>query len=502
MGIGQIIIEAIRNRVPRTASMFGSRPVDIYVNSSGADSGESPEKATLAALWKYQPYLRAAIDFYARNIAQLALHAFEIDGDGNRSRDRDSLAYRRLCQKPNGYMTSYELFYDLVSNMQLYNRAYWFFLTGDDGGVEIHPFPTTWVTPVYDGYAAVSHYKILAPGEAEAVIVPPEQCVAFEGWNPVPGGTGSLVETIRLLLEENHHSRRYRVQFWRRSGRVGTYITRPATAPEWNDSARRRFYSMFEEFTGDGGRRAGSTPMLEDGMELKATAFKSADEQWAESVKLSLRTVAQVYQINPAMLGDTEGATYANMREFNKGLYSNTLGPLVRFIESRINVFVLPLLGAAENQFMEFNVQEKLRGSFEEQASLLSTAIGAPWLTRNEGRAAFQNLPPVEGGDELITPLNVLVGGQKSPQDGTDPNPSGGKTLEIVATHLDRVRRIIPSKGYQRNRFVKELTADLVGHVPNPERWAAAVYDYNDEHKAADTSAVLAYLERGADGKI
>lgn len=37
-------------------------------------------------------------------------------------------------------------------------------------------------------------------------------------------------------------------------------------------------------------------------------------------------------------------------------------------------------------------------------------------MTRNEARAD-NNLPPVEGGDELIVPLNVVAGGQASPQD-------------------------------------------------------------------------------------
>jgi hypothetical protein len=37
-------------------------------------------------------------------------------------------------------------------------------------------------------------------------------------------------------------------------------------------------------------------------------------------------------------------------------------------------------------------------------------------MTRNEARAT-QNLPAIEGGDELIVPLNVVEGGQASPQD-------------------------------------------------------------------------------------
>ena len=47
----------------------------------------------------------------------------------------------------------------------------------------------------------------------------------------------------------------------------------------------------------------------------------------------------------------------------------------------------------------------------------LQTAIGRPWMTANEGRARM-NLTRMDGdADQLVTPLNVLVGGQASPTD-------------------------------------------------------------------------------------
>jgi hypothetical protein len=50
--------------------------------------------------------------------------------------------------------------------------------------------------------------------------------------------------------------------------------------------------------------------------------------------------------------------------------------------------------------------------------------VGAPWLTRNEARAR-QNLPHIDGADELIVPLNVIEGGQSSPAAPLN-NPGGG----------------------------------------------------------------------------
>ena len=72
------------------------------------------------------------------------------------------------------------------------------------------------------------------------------------------------------------------------------------------------------------------------------------------------------------------------------------------------------------------------------QYQALSTATGRPFMTTNYARGLL-DMPPVDGGDELITPLNVSEGGQPSPQDGgrtqnaqegASPN---GKALAMLA---------------------------------------------------------------------
>lgn len=458
MNAGAVILSALRNRIAQSATTFNGREVNILVNSSGIDS--VPEGLTPAQMWRTQPHLRTVVDFLARNVAQLGLHSFTRDGD-ERVRDRTSMVAQVLCTRPNAYMTTYDLITALVGNYALYNRAYLYINLNPEGVKEIHPFPSDWVTPVYETAFKVAKYKIQPPEATEPIIAPADNIVAFEGWNPAGGTGASPVETLRLILEEQYHSRAHRVQIWKRNGRVGSYLTRPTGAPSWDNNARARFYEMFEAFVGDKGARAGGTPILEDGMELKRVGFNSADEQWADSVKISLETVAQVYQVNPTMVGVLDSANYSNVKEFNRSLYTNTLGPLLRMIESRLNAFVLPLLEAEEGQYVEFNVEEKLRGSFEEQATVTSQAVGAPWMTRNEARR-MRNLPAVEGGDDLVTPLNVLTGGQANPQDADSTKSNA--FAETMAKHLERINRVVPAKGYNRERFQKELTQDLDPH--------------------------------------
>ena len=65
-------------------------------------------------------------------------------------------------------------------------------------------------------------------------------------------------------------------------------------------------------------------------------------------------------------------------------LYSETLGPTMRMIEDRINTFLAPKVGAPDANYIEFDIRSKLSGDFEEQASVMSTSVGAPWITPNE----------------------------------------------------------------------------------------------------------------------
>lgn len=89
-------------------------------------------------------------------------------------------------------------------------------------------------------------------------------------------------------------------------------------------------------------------------------------------------------------------------------------------LEERLNAFLVPMLGLdPARHYCEFDLSAKLAASFEEQAGVLQSSAGGPWMTRNEVRARM-NMPALPGGDELIVPLNVSEGGLASPND-TDP---------------------------------------------------------------------------------
>lgn len=470
---GDVIARALAGGLSRAVTTFMGREVVVTTPGVGVDS--EPMGLTPEQMWRTQPHLRTVVDFLARNVAHLGLHVFDTRG-GDRVRDRDSVV-SLLMRQPNPHMTTFELIYDLVGNLALHNRAYWFVYESADtpSGWAIQPFPASWVKTSYGTYWEPKEYVVSPPDSPDkAVKFKPENVLAFEGWAPLPSKSSSPVETLRLTLEEQYHARKHRTLVWRRAGRVGGYITRPVDAPRWDNQDRRRFLKMFEEFTRSGSK-TGGTPIFEEGMRLETAEFNSANAEWAESVKLSLVTVAQVYQVNPVMVGVLDNANYSNAKEFSKSLYTNTLGPQIRMIEQRLNTFLLPMLGEDPGaKLLEFNIEEKLRGSFEEQAAVASSAVGAPYMTRNEIRR-MNNLPAIEGGDALVTPLNLDTESVSRETDGgddvsddvsreTSDNRVPERAKSVLLAHGERARRVIAAKGDServRERLARELADDL-----------------------------------------
>ncbi len=122
----------------------------------------------------------------------------------------------------------------------------------------------------------------------------------------------------------------------------------------------------------------------------------------------------------------------SNIKEQHKNLYQDALGPWLAMLEEEIALQLLPEFDS-DGVYCEFNIAEKLQGSFEEQTQAMQSAVGRPWMTPDEARARF-NLPSI-GGDagQLATPLNVLIGGQASPRDSAPKTAPTLKALKAAA---------------------------------------------------------------------
>lgn len=370
------------------------------------------EGYTADELYASQSNLQAVVGFLADSVAQLPLKVYVRNGETERVRDRNSVAAKTLW-KPNSNQTEYEFINALMVEYLLNGTAIVWHLPDpySESGHQLRILPHAWITDSESDTAySYKSITVKAWGSAPAVKVPAEDFTQFKMYCPgKPGSYQSPVSSLKTILTEQIQADKFRTQIWRSSGRFNAYITRPKDVAAWNDETKKKWVEAFREGWSANGGNAGKIPLLEDGMEIKPYQFNSKDAQYAETKQLSREDVAAAYHVNPSLIWHTTTQTYASAKDNARALYADCLGPTIQMLQQRINSFLLPMLGADPDTYVVFDLSEKLKGSFEERASILQSAVGGPYMTRNEARADM-DLPPIDGGDDLIVPLNVNNG--------------------------------------------------------------------------------------------
>ena len=402
------IIQALRNLFGRNTYHIEITPEQLPVI----------EGLTARQLYATQSNLHAVVSFLSASVAQLPLKVYIRDGENARRRDRTSAA-ARLFWVPNPDQTCYEMVEGLLTEFLLMGSVFLWVLPDDEAesGYQLRIIPREWIVDTISSTNYAPDVLRISSKSGNIVEVPRSMFVQFRMYNPGnPGGYQSPISALKQTLTEQVNADRFRSDIWKSSGRFNAYLTRPANVQPWDEKQRKAFLAAFREGWGKSGENRGKMPLLEDGMEIKTYQFSAKEAQYAEAKQLSREDVAAAYHVNPSLIWHTSTQTYASARDNARALYADCLGPTIQMIQQRINAFLLPMIGASPDTYVEFYLDEKLKGSFEERASILQSAVGGPWMTRNEARAD-NNLPPLDGGDELIVPMNVTEGGQASPQD-------------------------------------------------------------------------------------
>lgn len=462
------------------------RSLERPLKPSSFDIQIAPELTlTYAEIYRRQPEVRTVVDFLARNIAQLSLHTFQRVGETDRKRLRDHpLAV--LLGRPNANTTPYRFMRALVADRGIYDVAYWLKSSDPDTGKPaLIRLPPRKVKP--DGDDWLEPEKFVLKGDQGKAEFAAKDVVYFRGYNPVDPRVGlSPMESLRRILSESYEASRMREQVLRNGARVSGYIERPKDAGDWSPEARGRFKSGWRaQYTGHSATEGGGTPVLEDGMKFVPASQNAVDLQYVEARMLTREEVAAAYHIPPPMVGILDKATFSNIEQQHKMLYQDTLGPWLQEIQQEIILQLLPDFENTDGIYVEFNLAEKLRGSFEEQAASLSSSVGRPFMTADEARGRL-NLPSL-GGDAaaLVTPLNVLTGGQASPRDSGSQNRAGGPRPSVKAAgramksadvdpseHVRAVENVLKRfYGRQRDVVLSRLGAKASGSWWDAARW-------------------------------
>lgn len=378
-----------------------------------------------AHLWENQPAIRTVTGEIAREVGSIPIHHFRRVDDNTRERITDSLVSGVLRLPAPGYGAA-RFFEQLILDMTVFDRWAVVFDTDDKGRLRFRRLPAHRVSiGMYEGRRVGVWFH---PLEGSPYLIPLDKVVFDVAPSALPDDATAnrLTPSPRILTlsdvsDELDAVTQWRHQVLKNGARVPAVIERPVDAPKWDDGAWNRFKSDMSAYK-QGGGSEGGIPILEDGMKLHAAdVFNPKDFDTAGMRNMTLLEACLLFNYPPELLGAREG-TYSNVDAFREAKYRDVLGSWIVNLEQALNVGFLEGGWMKDDEYVEMNVDAKLRGTFDQEAKALMSATGRPWMVTNEARAR-KNLPPVPGGDDLVTPLNVVVGGLASPIDTAPDDP-------------------------------------------------------------------------------
>jgi HK97 family phage portal protein len=168
-----------------------------------------------------------------------------------------------------------------------------------------------------------------------------------------------------------------------------------------SDEAFERIKASWDAATG--GRKTGSTAILEEGLKYSPVSVPPDMLQFLESRKFGVLELARFLGLPPTKLFDGDSATYNNIEHSNLEVATDTLDTWARNLESEIDV---KLLSKRRNGLRaEFDMYAVFRGDMTTRANYFQKMMQNAAITPNEIRRK-EGLPPYESGDRFYVATN------------------------------------------------------------------------------------------------
>jgi HK97 family phage portal protein len=343
------------------------------------------------------PIVRGAIAILSESIAQLPLLVYEVAADGSKTRATSFPLYELLHSSPNDFTSSYELRRDLQVDLLLHGHGFAHIGRSRASGaiVELIRIDPRAVTLEEADDGAPLYFVTDRQGTRR-------QIDRSDILHLTATGRRSPIDDCREAIGLAIVMERHQAQLYGSGARPGGILKLPGRIPP------AQLERLQQDFAQKWGGLAGSgkTLILEDNASYEGLTFSSTDLQHLELRRFQVSEVARAFRIPPHMLADLERTTHNNAEEMGQQFLQLSLLPHIVNWEQALR---RSLLSPEERRryTIEFLTDGIARAALGARYEAFAKATaGAAWMSANEARAR-ENLPPIEGGDALMQPLNM-----------------------------------------------------------------------------------------------
>lgn len=273
------------------------------------------------------------------------------------------------------------------------------------------------------GYALHAAAGTYAYNPAEIIHVKlPNPTSPLEGLSP-------LIPVMKPLLLDRF-STEHMIRFYKSGARLGGVIK---SGKDMTKEQLGRFQRSFENnFTGRQNHHR--TLILPPGMEYTPVETNPAEMALLEFCKYNREAILAAYNVPPIKAGIMDKANYANALVQLKQFFTDTVIPVLTFIEDGFNLKNTLMPDQKQFRFkFDLSDVEALKDTYKEKAEAAKLMISAG-LTVNEVRARVWDAAPIKDGDKcvVIEDMNDKIAqpggglfGASAPREGVEGKDEG-----------------------------------------------------------------------------
>lgn len=373
---------------PRLAAALGYEPTD-----SGERMGIDGALA-LDTVW-------ACIRLISQTVATLPFHLFEDVGPGRSQIARKHWAYPIIHDRPNLDMTAVDFWTSMAACELLWGNAYARKLRGSLGQVVgLFPMRPACMEVRVDPQG-VKSFIYTVDGRKEEILE--DDILHIKGFS-IDGMTGmSPIALARQTLGNTRAAEKIEGSLYRNGMRPFGFFKAPQRVPDAQRAEAKQAVASYS-----GSMNAGKSFLLEGGWDYQVVSIPPQDAQLLESRYFHVEQLCRWYGVPPVLIGHTSrSSTQApGMEQQMLFFYQTCLRSHLTRIERAVST---QLLSSDEQKayYAEFNIEGLLRADTAARNAAYATLAQNGLRSRNELRA-LDNMPPVEGGDDLTVQSNLI----------------------------------------------------------------------------------------------
>lgn len=362
----------------------------------------------LSAVW-------SCINLLSETMATLPLVIYEVKRNGDKIPARDTRLWQVL-HNPNQIMTAHDFWLCMSMNRFLTGNAY-ALIHRDCTGALIGLTPLASASgqmevAVLDGQVIYQYKK-----DGKYTYFTSDQILHWKGMGNGVVGL-STFDYMRATTNEMKNAQKNASALYGNGNQLTGIVTVDRVVKGQQLIELRNRFRELGAFNGDSWIN-----FLPADMKYQQVAMSAADAQLLETRQFGVEEIGRWFGVPAALINSSSGTSGASIEQIVESFYRSTIHPLCCSVEQAIMQRVFTAAERAK-YVAEFKMSALLRASVSSRYDSYSKALQNGFMTRNEVRK-LENLPPVDGADQLtaqsnLWPVNQL-GEQQASQSNTVP---------------------------------------------------------------------------------